>query len=263
MFENVKGDTVISTLPESICFHSALSLCEYCSMEEAHPWGEFIYAIDGTVDILTESDNYVACFDYGIWIPPGIAHHSIAYGQTRYGSLLISATEGMSLPMAVYPLRLFPLGRALVECLLRNRPICPYTDTERKILRLLVDQIAYTAKAQHPLTYSDDPFLLPVLHYIEANLGKTVTLIELAELVNTTPRTLIRRSQRHLGMSLTEWRQRLCIMKALVWLEEGESIETIAYELGYSSASAFIVMFRKVMDITPAEFRNRKDNSSD
>lgn len=260
MLKNFRDVTMISTLPESICFYSVLSPCEYYSMEDVHPWGEFIYTIDGTVDILTENNHYVACFDYGIWIPPGIAHRSITYGQTRYSSLLVSVTEDMPLPMTVCPLRLFPLGRALIECLLRNRPVSPYTATERKILRLLVSQIAHTACAQHSLTYSDDPFLLPVLHYIEANLGETVTLIELAELVNTTPRTLIRRSQRHLGMSLTEWRQRLCIMKALVWLEEGRSIEAIAYELGYSSASAFIVMFRKVMDMTPAEFRNMKDN---
>src|SRR3546814_4773568 len=45
------------------------------------------------------------------------------------------------------------------------------------------------------------------------------------------------------------------VVKAMPLLEEGRTVETIAGELGYGSASAFIAMFRRLMGVTPDEFR--------
>lgn len=65
---------------------------------------------------------------------------------------------------------------------------------------------------------------------------------------------MIRRCQRDLGMSLSEWRQRLRILRAMPLLASGRSVESVALDLGYSSSSAFITMFRQRMKQTPAEF---------
>ena len=65
----------------------------------------------------------------------------------------------------------------------------------------------------------------------------------------------MRRSQRDLGMSLAEWRQRLRVVRAMPLLEAGQTVETIALDLGYGSASAFITMFKRLMGSTPDEFR--------
>ena len=65
----------------------------------------------------------------------------------------------------------------------------------------------------------------------------------------------MRRCQRDLGMSLAEWRQRLRVVRAMPLLEAGQTVETIALDLGYGSASAFISMFKKLMGTTPDEYR--------
>jgi len=44
--------------------------------------------------------------------------------------------------------------------------------------------------------------------------------------------------------------------EAAAMLNRGFSVERTALELGYSSSSAFISMFRKLMGMTPGEFRN-------
>ncbi|BCQ61477.1 hypothetical protein PBOI14_32270 [Pseudomonas sp. Boi14] len=67
----------------------------------------------------------------------------------------------------------------------------------------------------------------------------------------------MRRSQRELGMSLVEWRQRLKVVQALALLEQGRTVESIGLDLGYSSASAFISMFRRMMGTTPDEYRRQ------
>lgn len=57
-------------------------------------------------------------------------------------------------------------------------------------------------------------------------------------------------------MSLHEWRQRLKVMKAMTMLNQGKTIESIAFDLGYASASAFIYMFKRWMGFTPDQFNS-------
>ncbi|MGO4330066.1 helix-turn-helix domain-containing protein [Cupriavidus sp. 2TAF22] len=93
------------------------------------------------------------------------------------------------------------------------------------------------------------------LRALEADPGDNRALPELAHAANTTERTLARRCRRDLGMSFAEWRQRMRVLKAMSLLEAGRTVEAIALDLGYGSASAFISMFRRMMGVTPDEFR--------
>lgn len=93
-----------------------------------------------------------------------------------------------------------------------------------------------------------------VLNYIENNLDQDIPIKTLAAHVYVTERTLMRKSNKELGMSLTEWKQKLKVLQAMDRLELGDSIETIALELGYSSSSAFISMFKRIMGVTPKEY---------
>lgn len=58
-------------------------------------------------------------------------------------------------------------------------------------------------------------------------------------------------------MTFGEWRQRLRFLRAIVLLEQGESVQSIAHGLGYSSASALIVMFQQQAGTTPERYRAR------
>lgn len=42
---------------------------------------------------------------------------------------------------------------------------------------------------------------------------------------------------------------------AMTMLNQGKTIESIAFDLGYASASAFIYMFKRWMGFTPDQFR--------
>lgn len=57
--------------------------------------------------------------------------------------------------------------------------------------------------------------LNPLLLELEANPGDTRSLAELASLVHTTERTLMRRCRRELGMSLAQWRKRLRVVSSM------------------------------------------------
>lgn len=81
------------------------------------------------------------------------------------------------------------------------------------------------------------------------------TLPVLARDFKTTGREWMRRCQRDLGMSFAEWRQRLRVVTPIPPLEAGNTVECGAPDLGYGSASAFITKFRRMLRVTPNEFR--------
>lgn len=120
---------------------------------------------------------------------------------------------------------------------------------------MVVDQLHGAKMAGSYLPSSSDPLLEPLLLVLQENPADPRSLAELAALVHTTERTLLRRCQSELGMTLGEWRQRLCVLRAMPRLEQGDTVESIALDLGYSSASAFIAMFRRLMGSTPDEYR--------
>ena len=80
------------------------------------------------------------------------------------------------------------------------------------------------------------------------------TLQEWARELATSERTLLRALSRETGMSFVRWRQRFQIVFALKRLAEGASVQTIAYDLGYESSSAFVTMFRKRLGEPPMKF---------
>jgi AraC-like DNA-binding protein len=70
-------------------------------------------------------------------------------------------------------------------------------------------------------------------------------------------RTLSRRFVSETGFSFTAWRQRARLMRSLEMLAAGAPVTNIALDLGYSTASAFIGLFRRTFGETPAAYRMR------
>lgn len=143
----------------------------------------------------------------------------------------------------------------------RSAPGLPQSPEEQRLLQVLLDKLRQTSRAGSYLPGSDDPILAPVLQWLERNPGETPSLQALATMANTTERTLLRRCQRDLGMSLAQWKQRLTVVRALERLETPMTVEAIALDLGYSSSSAFIGMFRRLMGVTPDEFRKARPHA--
>jgi AraC-like DNA-binding protein len=67
-------------------------------------------------------------------------------------------------------------------------------------------------------------------------------------------RTLARRFEEGLGMSLRSWRRRLRLFKAIELLGGGFGVTQTAMELGYGSTSAFVYAFRTGMGCSPQAY---------
>ncbi|HEX5282856.1 MAG TPA: helix-turn-helix domain-containing protein [Bryocella sp.] len=56
------------------------------------------------------------------------------------------------------------------------------------------------------------------------------------------------------GMTFGRWRQQLRLMHALALLGSGAKVTHAALEAGYSTPSAFIAAFHKVLGATPSRY---------
>lgn len=245
-------------LPAPLYFRSAQvpALSTYPS--HRHPWGEFVYSFSGVMEIVLGEQQLLAPPQYGVWLPPGVWH----IGRNRHAachcSVYVSQELCTGLPLQPCALTVTPLIHALLDELHAAPPGQPQSAEEQRLLQVLLDRLKKTSRVGSYLPSSDDPLLAPILRMLERNPVDSRSLPELARLANTTERTLLRRCQRDLGMTLAQWRQRLKVVHALERLESRMTVEAIALDLGYSSSSAFIGMFRKLMGVTPDELRKAK-----
>jgi transcriptional regulator GlxA family with amidase domain len=201
--------------------------------------------------------HYLAPPQYGIWLPPDVEHIGMNRHEASHCSLYLSRELCRTLPRTTCALAVSPLVKALLEHLREHEVNQPRTSGERRLLRVLIDQLAVAPQQGSYLPMSDDPLLSQVLTALEKDPADGRSLAQWAKQVHTTERTLERRCQQHLGLSFSDWRQRLRVVKALAMLELGRSVEAIALDLGYSSASAFIAMFRRMTGTTPDKVRGQ------
>ena len=119
----------------------------------------------------------------------------------------------------------------------------------------LIDQMCGSEVQGSYLPDGQTEALQEVLDALKQEPGHRLSVAEWAERVHLTERTLARHCQNELGMSLGEWRQRLRYLRAVDSLEHGQSVQSIALDLGFSTPSAFIAMFQREAGVSPDQFR--------
>ncbi|MGK9063556.1 AraC family transcriptional regulator [Stutzerimonas chloritidismutans] len=243
------------TLPAPLYFRSARMPAHAAYPVHRHAWGEFVYSFSGVMELELADAHLLVPPQYGIWLPAGVEHRGMNRDEACHCSLYITAELAAGLPSDTCALTVSPLLRALLDHLRLSSRGMPQSAREQRVLQVVLDELSEAQVVGSYLPFSEDPLLAPVLRQLQQSPGDTRTIAQLAAAVHTTERTLMRRSQQALGMTLNEWRQRLCALAAMPRLEAGETVENIAHDLGYSSVSAFIAMFRRMMGVTPDEFR--------
>jgi AraC-like DNA-binding protein len=243
------------TLPHPVFFRTDSLQPDSSYPRHRHHWGEFVYAFSGVMELKLADRHYLAPPQYGIWLPPEVEHVGLNRREATFCSLYLARERCRALPGQACALAVSSLLKALLEQLRARGIDTPRTPQESRLVDVLVDELVAAPRQGTYLPTSEDPLLQPILSACEARPDDQRTLAEWARRVHSTERTLVRRCQRDLGMSFGEWRQRLRIVRALAMLEAGRSVESIAFDLGYSSSSAFIAMFRRMMGTSPDKLR--------
>ena len=100
--------------------------------------------------------------------------------------------------------------------------------------------------------------MLKVQHWLQETGAKDSGLATLAAKAGLEERTFLRRFQKATGLTTTDYVQRLRVGKAQELLQFSTlPVDRIAWEVGYGDAGAFRKVFRRIVGLTPNEYRRR------
>jgi transcriptional regulator GlxA family with amidase domain len=107
------------------------------------------------------------------------------------------------------------------------------------------------------LMHGDDA-ILKVQHWLQAHSGEEITVDALAMRAGLEARTFLRRFHKATGLRPTEYIQALRIALARERLEfSRDSVERIAWNVGYKDPSAFRRVFQKMTGLSASAYRER------
>jgi transcriptional regulator GlxA family with amidase domain len=108
-----------------------------------------------------------------------------------------------------------------------------------------------------PRTKHGDEQILKVQQWLAAH-ESAVTVADAARRAGLEPRTFLRRFIQATGMRPSEYQQRLRISRAREMLEfSRKSVDNIALNVGYEDVGGFRRVFRKIVGLTPSDYRRR------
>ncbi|HCF9478139.1 AraC family transcriptional regulator [Pseudomonas aeruginosa] len=225
------------------------------SPPHTHAWGQLNYAAHGVMQLEIDGQRFLSPPQYAVWIPPERVHSCYNSQAIVYRSLYLSAELSRRLPATPCTLAISAILKAILSDFAERGVNLPTSAQDLRLARVVMDQLECAQPHDDYLPYGRTPALREVLDALQAEPGDNRSLAQWAQQVHSTERTLARHCQRELGMTFGEWRQRLRFLAAIEALEAGRGIQQIAFDLGYSSPSAFISMFRRLAGTTPEQYR--------
>lgn len=244
-------------LPSPVYFRYDEFGADTHSAPHCHPWGQLNYASHGLMHLDVEGQRFISPPHYAVWVPPDTVHGCYNPQAIVYRSVYLDRSLCAGLPAQPCSLVVSDILKAILGDFARRDLRIAVDERDQRLTQVLLDQLhlAPTLACYLPFARSDS--LRQVLDALHAEPGDNHPLAHWAAQVHVSERTLARQFVRELGLSFGEWRLRLRFLRAIEALEEGTSIQAIAFDLGYSSASAFIAMFQRQAHCTPEQYRRQ------
>lgn len=227
----------------------------------SHPRAHLIAPVSGAYWVVTEEGTWLVPEGLAIWLPPGVRHEVYSHASVSARILFVDPAWAGGLPQRGGTVRISALMEALLARIIEEGNAYGPDSPAARLAMVMLDELSRMEFSRLPLPVSKEPRLARVMAEVIASpLGET-GLDELARGAGASARTLARLFQAETGMSFTQWRTNLRLAEAIRRLAEGSTITEVAFDLGYSSASAFTYMFRRNLGVPPRRYRDGEPGS--
>jgi len=227
---------------------------ERMSEPHSHARGQLFGSTRGLLTVGVENAVWVVPAIHAVWLPPHHRHWAQSHGVFEGWSAYILESHCAVLPPEPCTIAVSGLLR---EAVLRAAawPVRPLDPIHQHLAAVIVEEIRRQPPEPLGLPMPADPRLARVAKALIADPADARDIECWARVAATSSRTLSRRFVAETGFTFTEWRQRARLLRALELLADETAVNTIALDLGYSTASAFIALFRKTFGCTPTAYR--------
>lgn len=231
--------------------------------EHAHAWHQVVYAISGVLTVAVDGRSFVISPEQAVWLPTGLRHRVGSLLGAEFRSLWIADDAGGDLPASPTVFGVSPLLQALI---IEAADIEGQADGDGyagRVTMLILDQLRRARALSGALPWPRDGSLVALCQALYADPADPRGPEAWGRELGMSGRTLARRFEAELGMSLRSWRRRLRVFKAIELLGGGLGATQTAMELGYGSTSAFVYAFRTDMGCSPQRYmRGRRKEAA-
>jgi len=228
--------------------------------EHFHPEDQLVYASRGVMTVRTPDGAWVVPAQRAVWIPARVPHSIVMSGAVSMRTLYLRARLARRLPRTCCVVNVSPLLRELILHACSFRTLNRRSRVQRHLIDLIVDQLDTVQTILLQLPNPADPRALRVAETLQRDPSDQSSLEEVCQQAGASKRTIERLFQHETHLSLGKWRQQLRLLRSLELLAAGEKLTHAAFEAGYSTPSAFIAMFRKVLGVTPGKYFENASN---
>lgn len=222
--------------------------------EHRHPECALIYTAKGVLNCEADGQIWTIPPKCAIWIPSNVPHRCWAVGRIESYALFVDPKLDPRPGESCCAVKVSPLLRELLFRVAAFPALYPMDGAEARLTPVVLDEIGAARREHLRLPLPADPELRRLTDLIMSDPSHKASVAQWAAQMSMTERTLARKLNREIGMSLGQWRRQFHVARAMQWMADGRSIKSIAFDLGYESTSSFVTMFRKMVGTSPARY---------
>ncbi|WP_437678615.1 AraC family transcriptional regulator [Sorangium sp. So ce131] len=224
------------------------------SEPHAHRESQLVYLVRGELICEASSALWIVPPQSALWIPASVMHRIRARAPLEGCSVFVEPGAAPNLPQDCCAVSVTPLFRELLLRLATRPALYDLEGPDARLVSVLLDELTTVSIEKHRLPMPTDPRLRRLVDAMTADPANRATTKTWAQRIGVGERTLNRLLVEETGLSLGRWRQQLHIILAIQKLSRGATVQNVALDLGYESASSFVTMFRKALGTPPARY---------
>ena len=219
-----------------------------------HRKAQLIFSVRGILNCEIEDGVWIVPPQCAIWIPGDLPHAARGAGETECYCLFVEPDAAPDLPKTCCTISVSPLLRELLLRAAGFPELYPLGGREDRLIAALIDELVVAPVEDLHLPMPRDARLRRLAEMMLADPTDKTSKADWAIRIGMSERSMSRLLLHEIGMSFGRWRRQLHVILALQRLTKGDSVQTVALELGYENASGFVTMFRKAVGKPPARY---------
>lgn len=220
----------------------------------SHREAQLVYLVRGELTFEASNALWIVPPQSALWIPGSMTHRIRARAPLEGYGVIVEPGAAPDLPTDCCAVSVTPLFRELLLRLATRPALYELEGPDARLMGVLLDELATVSIEKHRLPMPTDPRLRHLVDAMTADPANRATTKTWAKRIGVGERTLNRLLVEETGLSFGRWRQQLHIILALQKLSRGATVQSVALDLGYESASSFVTMFRKALGTSPARY---------
>ena len=220
----------------------------------SHRRAQLIHSVTGAMTVASDEGRWVVPAGKALWMPAGMAHQIRMAGSVCMRTVFVRPDVRDGLPQCCEVIEVSALLREAIIAAMAIPLDYAESGRHHRVMELILDELEQAPRLAMHVPFPSEPRLMQLCQHLLANPASAPSLDELAARIHVSGRTLARLFERELGMSVSIWRRRMCILLSLPRLAAGASLGQVALEFGYDSPSAFTAMFKRELGVAPTAY---------